>query len=139
MTGRPGVLGLVTTAVLLSACTADPGSVALDKVQEAARGESNGRACDQAREVTATFTDAINSARTPADGRNAVAQAVSGLRDIEAEPPVDMRVRDLESALSDVLRAVDEEGQLDLGALEAEVSRATTALAEDCGSTVEPR
>lgn len=139
MTGRAGVLGLATAAVLLSGCTADPGSVALDRVQEAARGDTNERACDQAREVTATFTDAINSAGTPAHGRNVVAQAVSGLRDIEAEPPVDMRVRDLESALSDILRAVDEGGQPDLAALEAEVSRATTALAEDCGSAVEPR
>ena len=120
---RP-LLALVMAA-LLAGCGGDP---------EVPATVSSEQACDQAEQVTDTYRDALGDASSPEDAKAIILGAASGLRDINAAPPLSERIEDLADALSSLLAAVEAgtpPAQLQPQA--AAIGSATTALASACG------
>jgi hypothetical protein len=56
--------------------------------------------------VTNSYRDALGDAATPEDARAVIDGAISGLRDIETEPPVADRIDGLADALASLLESV---------------------------------
>ncbi len=141
---------LFAAVLLLTGCGSDPAPAASEqagadpKASEQAGGDQQGgaaelsagneRACDQAREVTRDYATALQGATTAAQARVVVDDAVTGLRDIDGEPPVDGRVDAVADALSALLTAVEEQRQPEeLRPVAERIGAATQALAADCG------
>lgn len=134
---RKPVIVLVALSGLLLGCSADSDSSASDGA--AGTGATTEQACAQAQAVTTTYTDGLGDAASPEDARAVITDAVSGLRDIQAEQPVDGRIDAVATALADLLAAVEagEQPQA-LRPRAEEIGRATSALTEACGTAAEP-
>ena len=121
------VLLALVSAALLAGCAGDP---------EVPAAVSSEQACDQAEQVTDTYRDALGDASRPEDAKAIILGAASGLRDINAAPPLSERIDDLADALSSLLAAVEAGAPpAELQPKAAGVGTSTTALARACGRT----
>lgn len=132
------VVVLVALSGLLLSCSADPGAPSSDGADSGSTVPTE-QACVQAREVTETYTDGLGDAATPEDARGIITDAVSGLRGIDAAPPIGDRIDAVATALADLLAAVEAGEQPQALRPRAEaIGRATNALTEACGAAPEP-
>lgn len=92
------------------------------------------QACAQAEQVTDGYRDALGGATSPADAKDVIDGAISGLREIETGEPVAARIDDLAGALTDLLESVQKGAPpAELQPRAAALGQATTALARACG------
>jgi len=100
------------------------------------RALSTEQACDRAEQVTDAYRDSLRTAGDAQEARAVIDRTVSGLRDIEAPPPVAERVDGLADALAALLTSVEAGAPpAELQPKAAAVGTSTAALAQTCGRT----